>query len=80
MGLRSAPPLCAIARLPSALPAPGAPVSLDLVHGTPRVEELALPKSVESGNLSLEICSLGGYSVESLTLSFCPTILNEGRT
>jgi hypothetical protein len=32
-------------------PALGAPTSLAWVHGSPRVEELALPKSVESGNL-----------------------------
>jgi hypothetical protein len=31
----------------------GAPLPSAWVHGRPRVEELALPKSVESGNLSV---------------------------
>jgi hypothetical protein len=37
----------------SAFPSLGAPMSLALVHGIPRVKELALPKSAETGNLSL---------------------------
>jgi hypothetical protein len=37
----------------SAFLALGAPLPPAWVHGRPRVEELALPKSVESGNLSV---------------------------
>jgi hypothetical protein len=34
-------------------PALGAPTSLAWVHGSPRVEELALPKSLKSCNFTL---------------------------
>jgi hypothetical protein len=37
----------------SAFPTLGAPISPAFVHGRPRVEGLALPKSVDSGNLSV---------------------------
>jgi hypothetical protein len=36
-----------------AFPALGAPMSPAWVHGSPRVEELALSKSVETSNLNL---------------------------
>ena len=37
----------------SAFRALGEPMSLALAHGSPRVEGLALPKFVESGNFGL---------------------------
>jgi hypothetical protein len=35
------------------------------VHGRPRVEELALPKSVESGNLSVNKAVIRRMSVQA---------------
>jgi hypothetical protein len=46
-----------------AFPALGAPMSPAWEHGSPRVEELALPKSVESGKLSLNKVGIGRMSV-----------------
>jgi hypothetical protein len=36
------------------------------VHGSPRVEELALPKYVESGNLSVNTAVIRRMSVEPI--------------
>ena len=36
-----------------AFPALGAPMSPAWVHGSPHVEDLALPKSLKSGNFTL---------------------------
>jgi hypothetical protein len=44
-------------------PALGAPMSPAWVHGSPRVEELALPRSVESGTLSLNKVGIRWMSV-----------------
>jgi hypothetical protein len=48
----------------SAFPAPGVPMSLARMHGSPRVEELALPKSVETDNLSPNRIVIRGMSGE----------------
>jgi hypothetical protein len=47
-----------------AFPALGAPMSPAWVHGSHHVEDLALPKSVESGKLSLNKVGIGRMSVE----------------
>ena len=44
-------------------PALGAPMSPAWVHGSHHVEDLALPKSVESGKLSLNKVGIGRMSV-----------------
>jgi hypothetical protein len=44
-------------------PALGAPMSLAWVHESPCVEGSALPKSVESGKLSLNKVGIGRMSV-----------------
>jgi hypothetical protein len=38
------------------------------VHGSPRVEELALPKYVESGNLSVNTAVIRWMSVEPIMI------------
>ena len=48
----------------SAFPALGAPMSLARMHGSPRVEELALPKSVETDNRSPNRIVIRGMSVQ----------------
>jgi hypothetical protein len=47
----------------SAFSALGAPMSLAWMHGSPHVEGLALPKSVESGKLSLNKAGIRWMSV-----------------
>jgi hypothetical protein len=49
----------------SAFLALGAPLPPAWVHGRPRVEELALPKSVESGNLSVNKAVIRRMSVQA---------------
>jgi hypothetical protein len=46
----------------SAFSALGAPMSPAWVHGSPHVEDLALPKSVESGNFTLAKAVIGWMS------------------
>jgi hypothetical protein len=53
----------------SAFLALGAPLPPAWVHGRPLVEELALPKSVESGNLSVNKAVIRRMSV---SLNFSP--------
>jgi hypothetical protein len=45
-----------------AFPALGAPMSPARVHGSPRVEDLALPKSLGCGNFTL---ANGGHPVDA---------------
>ena len=55
-----------------AFPAFGAPMSPAWVHGSPRVEELALPKSLKSCNFTLAnavIRWMPGYAIERACLS-----------
>jgi hypothetical protein len=50
----------------AAFPARDAPMSPAWVHGSPRVEELALPKSVESCNLSVNKVGIRWMSVNAV--------------
>jgi len=53
-----------------AFPALGAPMLPASVHGSPHVEDLALPKSLKSGNFTLEGCypvDIGWNASESLS-------------
>jgi hypothetical protein len=52
----------------SAFTSLGAAMSLALVHGSPCVEKLALPKSAQSGNLSLNKTVVRRMSVQSAVI------------
>jgi hypothetical protein len=55
-------------------PALGAPISPAWVHGSPHVKDLALPKSVELGNLSLNKVGIRWMSVP---LCFCVRVVAQ---
>jgi len=50
-----------------AFPALGAPMSPAWVHGSPHVEDLALPKSLKSGNFTLARAVNRGMSVNEIS-------------